>query len=368
MARCVDNDSVAGDSGQASTSTWGAGIAGLASAFCLDGDMLITNACCPEACLLTCSASEVVGRDARSVLVRPLARALERVIARVTDEQPVYVEVGIVIEGEGVAHMRELMVIRLARDAFVAVIRDFSEVVRSRMREEMYVHRLRDLAQEIERVADAERRDIAVELHDRVSQPLAAARMYLEQHERLHREADIKEREEHHRRILELVDEAIAESRLITSELASAAYYELGLGPALQALATEYQRRYGMTCTVECRVPHGAVPEGIAAFIYRSARELLSNVHRHSGSASATVRLTHDDGMLRLTVCDEGCGFHLQDVLGLDARHEGGFGLFSIHEHVDRLGGDLTVQSQVSGGTCVVLDVPIPRALDRGAF
>lgn len=361
MARIADDDGMTGVAGGMPSSTWGAGIAGLASVFRLDERMTVTHACCPEACLLVCAPDEAVGRDVGDVLSRPIVRAIERVVTNLTVEQPVYLETGIVTEGGGTAHIRELMVVRLAPDSLIVVIRDFSEVVCSRMREEMYVHRLRDLAQEIERLADSERRNIAIELHDRVSQPLVAARMHLEQHARLHRATDVDERETHHERILGLIDEAIAESRLLTSELASAVYYELGLGPALKALTDEYGRRYGIDCTVDLATPPGLqVPDGIAAFIYRSARELLSNVHRHSGGGAATIRLVHDDGMLRLTVCDEGRGFELADVLGLDAEREGGFGLFSIHEHADRLGGDLTVQSQVSGGTCVVVDVPFP--------
>jgi signal transduction histidine kinase len=224
----------------------------------------------------------------------------------------------------------------------------------------LYVQRLRDFAQEMERVAEDERRVVAIELHDRVSQPLAAARMRLEEHEQRHEQLDVESRAAHHREIVRLIDDALAESRAITSELAPAAYYELGLGPALAALGQEMERRHGFRCSVECEIPPGAeLNEGVTAFIYRCARELLSNAQRHSGVQEAWLRLSPDEGVFRLTVRDRGCGFDLGVVSGGDPRSDGGFGLFSIREHANRLGGDLTIQTRRGSGTCVVVDVPV---------
>lgn len=341
--------------------TWGGGSPFVATALRIDTDLTVTHECCLDERALACPAGLVVGRRVHDVVARPISEAFMRSLGIMQETGArSHTEIGIEAEASGTIDLWEMIVFQFGDRGWTLVLRDFADIAQAHFREIAYVRRLQDFAQDMERVAEDERRAVAVELHDRVSQPLAAARMRLEEHEQRHEKLDVSTRAAHHREILRLIDDAIVESRAITSELAPAAYYELGLGPALTALGQDLERRNGLRCLIEYGLPPGVhLHDGVTAFIYRTARELLSNVERHSGAKEVWLTLSLSGGVCRLTVRDRGCGLDLGVVSGVDPRSDGGFGLFSIREHANRLGGDLTIQTHRGSGTCVVVDVPV---------
>lgn len=341
--------------------SWGAGSRALASLIRFDPNLRISVACCQEDRILILDPEHLVGATIDEALRPEAADAVRCAVAHVAGGcGEAYAQVGVQSEEGSRPSVWDMVLFNLADSSFTLVVRDITGLVESQVKEQAYVQRLRDLAQKLEQVADEERRIIAVELHDRVSQPLAAARMRLQQHQQAYLSANPVELDRQHEQIMRLVDDAIAESRAITSELAPSIYYELGLCPALRWLAEEVQRRYGVTCRVDCSIVDDAVIDpGIAAFIYRSARELLSNVVKHAHVSEAVVMLASDDGWARLKVRDRGRGFITADEPGAAIEHASGFGLFSIREHVDQLGGDLTIESAPGRGTLVVVEVPL---------
>ncbi len=340
--------------------SWGAGDRALASLIRFDAAYRIGAACCQDPRILVLESDLVVGATIGEALNPEIGDAVRRSVAQLTGMcGEAYSQVGIQAGESARPIVWDMVVFRLGEDAFTLVIRDVTGFVEGQLKEQAYVRRLRDLAQKLESVADEERRIIAVELHDRVSQPLAAARMRLQQHQQAYLAADPEDLEVQHDHIMHLLEAAIAESRAITSELSPSIYYELGLCPALHWLADEFDRRYGTACRVECSLPADLdVDPGISAFIYRSARELISNVVRHAAASEALVVLASEDGWIRLKVRDHGRGFTVAEDVEADA-HSGGFGLFSIREHVRRLGGDITVESEPGRGTLVVVEVPL---------
>lgn len=340
--------------------SWGAGDRALASLLRFDGDYRIGAACCQDARILAIDQARLVGATIDEALSPEIADAVRRSVAHLAGTcGEAYAQVGIQAAENTRPSVWDMVVFGLDVGTFTLVIRDVTGLVEGQLKEQAYVRRLRDLAQKLETVADEERRIIAVELHDRVSQPLAAARMRLQQHQQLFLSEDPEELHRQHDHIMQLLEAAISESRAITSELAPSIYYELGLCPALRWLADEFDRRYGMVCRVDCTLPIDLdVDPGVSAFIYRSARELISNVVRHAAVPEAHVTLASDDGWVRLKVRDRGRGFTASEESEASG-HDGGFGLFSIREHVDRLGGDLVIESAPGRGTLVVVEVPL---------
>jgi PAS domain S-box-containing protein len=242
-------------------------------------------------------------------------------------------------EGEG--HDRILM----------SIIRDVTN--RKRVEHELEEHRarLRELAERLSSAADSERRRLATEVHDRVSQPLAAAKMRLELIR--HKQPDLGDREEFSEALL-LLGEAIRESRAVTSEMRPPLLYDVGLRAALEWLADE-QSSHGLEVELQC-VVEDVEDEDVKTFVFRTARELLTNVSKHAATGRATLSLREAGDDLELVVKDNGEGFDtasLEQPSG-DGR---GFGLFSIMEQADYLRARVDVHSQVGSGTTTIVRV-----------
>jgi len=95
----------------------------------------------------------------------------------------------------------------------------------------------------------------------------------------------------------------------------------------------------------------------IETVLLRTAREALNNTWKHAQATQVTVTLTYLDSLVALDVQDNGKGFGTESASLSDT--EGGFGLKSIDEQVKQLGGELTVESNVSKGTTIAVSLPI---------
>jgi signal transduction histidine kinase len=136
----------------------------------------------------------------------------------------------------------------------------------------------------------------------------------------------------------------------------------LGLGAALRALAGDWSAQSGVEMCLE--LPPDAtlrpepveglrpLPDEVAVNLYRVVQEALANVARHAAARLVTIRLAWEDSRLILTVHDDGRGFVVPTAFqGLAA--QGHFGLVSMQERVELVGGTLTVESAPGWGTTV---------------
>lgn len=229
----------------------------------------------------------------------------------------------------------------------------FSEVTQQRRaaaNEAAYMDRLRAMATDLTASEDRERRRLAEELHDRVSQSLAVARMNLDA-----ARAGDGDTAMHLDRARSLLEQAIAETRTVTTELAPPVLYELGLGPALTWLCDSMVDSYGLGTYLDIEFDESSLDDGAKMVLFRSCRELLTNVVKHSGTLHARVTLTSDGRRATLTVEDDGHGFDAGSAVGAGF---GGFGLFSIRERLPHLGGGFGLTSSPGGGTTVTVSLP----------
>lgn len=216
---------------------------------------------------------------------------------------------------------------------------------------------LQALAGELTRAEERERRRIAQVIHDHLQQLLVAARMNLDciahQDEAAPVRKELKE-------MMDLVGEALNASRSLTSELCPTILNQGGLGPALQWLSRWYAEKHGLTVSVETEDEIDIPAQEIRVLLFHSVRELLFNIVKHAQVKRATVRLGRaEDGAVRIVVCDDGVGF---DPAAVRAREgtTGGFGLFSVRERLDLLGGRLEVESAPSHGSRFTILAPLP--------
>lgn len=212
--------------------------------------------------------------------------------------------------------------------------------------------RLRALASELVLTEQRERRRLATDLHDYLAQLLVLARLKLSQ--ALPKTAAGPASE----LLLQAQDalkQALTYTRTLVADLTPPVLREFGLPAALIWLG-DHMRPHGLSVTVTIEEEAISLPEDQAVLLFQSVRELLMNVSKHAGTDQATVTLSKAEGkVLRIVVEDRGQGF---DVTAGD-RPTAQFGLFSIRERMQVMGGTLETDSAPGRGTKALLSLPL---------
>lgn len=221
-----------------------------------------------------------------------------------------------------------------------------------------YQGELRTLAGELSLAEERERRRLAVYLHDRIGQLLAVARAKTG--------AAIESAPEQAiagtlNEIAGLIDRTIEDTRSAMFELSPPILYELGLVPALDWLAEQMHEQYSLGVEIDGDGRPVTLSDAMRSFLFRTVRELLVNVGKHARADRAEVRLRREDDDYRIVVGDDGAGFDVKS-LAAPVRGRGGFGLFSIRERTDYMGGGVEIESSPGRGTRVTLVVPLGGA------
>jgi signal transduction histidine kinase len=202
---------------------------------------------------------------------------------------------------------------------------------------------------------EEERIRVARDLHDGVGQHLTALMVGLRT---IEQSADLATAQQRARELREIGTRGHEDVRTLVRGLHPATLKELGLAAALEQLCIDFQRTHGVETTLRCEpAPLAHLDAAIETALYRIAQEALNNVARHAEAGHVDVRLTQVDGWTSLTICDDGLGF------AIDARTAmiGGFGLGSMRERAELLGGTLSVVSRPNAG--VKLEARVPAEL-----
>jgi signal transduction histidine kinase len=148
-----------------------------------------------------------------------------------------------------------------------------------------------------------------------------------------------------------------AENRRIISGLHPTILDAQGLVPALKALASDFQKRYGIPCPVRVTgQPSRLAPDSEIA-VYRIVQEALNNVAAHAQAQRVQIKIESRSGRLRVGIEDDGVGFDYEGVL---VEAPGQMGLIGMRERAQSLGGQVEVQSAPGQGTRVALEIPLP--------
>lgn len=224
-----------------------------------------------------------------------------------------------------------------------------------------YQKQLQMLALKLERREDEERRRIAAYLHDQVGQSLAAVRVKFATWKGMKaapsRETLLSE-------IEQLIDSTIDETRMLTFDLSPPILYELGLGPALERLGETCCEKEGIAFIFHDDGRNGRLSEVLASALYRIARELLLNVVKHAKAERASLSLSVDAREIRLAVEDNGMGIEREQCARALGGLGGTYGLFSIRERVQHLGGRIELVSNPGEGTRATVVVPFMSSME----
>lgn len=242
---------------------------------------------------------------------------------------------------------------QISQDQIAVIFTDTTERRAIENEERRYKARLSAMAAELASAEDRERRLLAEELHDRVSQALAVCRMRLEAAVDDHGALDRSEYET----AVEMLEDAIRQTRSVTTALYPPVLHELGLGPALRWLCEDVGRTHALGCTVTLTEANLGITEDAQAVLFRATRELLLNVVKHAHTNRAWVSLDSFPNSVVLTVSDQGAGYSTTRMS--EGSSGSGFGLFSIRERLLHFGGGMEVETAPGDGTRVTISVPV---------
>lgn len=217
---------------------------------------------------------------------------------------------------------------------------------------------LRTLSARLLHLQDEERRRIARELHDSIGQMLAALSMNLAgvraDIDRLTRTASTVIDSEN------LVQEMSTEVRTISHLLHPPLLDEAGIPSALRWYCDGFSQRSKIDVELDCPTDFGRLPRDVETAIFRLVQECLTNIHRHSGSATAAIRLRHGGDEAVVSVADHGKGIPTDKLDEMTLPGTAGVGITGMRERVRQLGGTLEIHSN-DNGTRIIARIPIPE-------
>jgi len=225
---------------------------------------------------------------------------------------------------------------------------------------------VRELSARLLQIQDEERRRIARELHDSVGQMLAAVSMNMAH---VHHEAAVlgpdarKALEDN----AELLEQLSSEIRTISHLLHPPLLDEVGLQSALQWYIDGFSDRSKIQVDLELPDDFGRLPRNLEITLFRVVQECLTNIHRHSGSSTAAIRVARSQNEVRLEVRDAGKGLPPEAQTSLSSGKLSGVGLRGMHERLRQMGGQLDVQSN-GNGTLILATLPIEVIAPRQAI
>lgn len=214
---------------------------------------------------------------------------------------------------------------------------------------------LQQLALELSNAEDIERKRLAMILHDDLQQQLGALRFNL--FTLLPEDSITAETKERLLQFEGLIDQAIKKTRSLSHELSPPVLHQSGFLAALNWLIKDVQEKHGQQVTLKSMSEAEPESSAVASILYRSARELLFNALKHSGTKTAFIEADVEGDFIKFSVKDHGKGC---DVEMIKARTNDapGFGLFNIKERINFLGGQFEIDSIPGNGCCVALRVP----------
>lgn len=202
---------------------------------------------------------------------------------------------------------------------------------------------------------DRERRALARDLHDDLGQVLAIVKIKLTS---LYSNKELGNLKEPLKEIESLVDQANKSVRSLALQLSPPVLYTLGLVPALEWLADEMDRVYGLIVSIHDDGEPKPVDERGRITLFRAVRELLVNVAKHAKVGRAIVTSLRKNDRLTLAVSDSGSGFDYQNALSAPGEG-GGLGLLGVKERLSLIGGEMDVDSTSGDGTTITLTAPL---------
>ncbi len=213
------------------------------------------------------------------------------------------------------------------------------------------VRQLQKLTLEMSEAEDRERGRLAQILHDDLQQVLAAAKFHVGlMRNRAQHDSSLQATAA---QVDHMLKDAIEKSRSLSHELSPAVLHHGDFTETLGWLAHQVQAKHGLVVHVHTHGPVVLQSDALKGLLYKAAQELLFNVVKHARVKEAGIRVRRCGPCVCLSVSDRGRGFDPQEL-----RQVAGFGLLSIRERIELLGGRMKIKSAPGQGSTFSIVVP----------
>jgi signal transduction histidine kinase len=215
----------------------------------------------------------------------------------------------------------------------------------------------RSLSSTTQSLREEERTQIAREIHDELGQLLTGIKMELRLIEN-----DLSNRDDRSLNpaidklvdTAEMVDNTIISVQRIAAGLRPSALDDLGLPCALSQEAERFAKRTGIPCAIEVKEPETTISPEVETAVFRIFQESLTNIARHAHASKVEADCAENEGVLRLSVRDNGDGMDLSALNDPES-----LGLIGMMERAETIGGSVFFIQHPDEGTEVILTVPL---------
>jgi PAS domain S-box-containing protein len=215
---------------------------------------------------------------------------------------------------------------------------------------------LRELSNRLLQIQDDERRHIARELHDSAGQIITALGMSL---------ASMTQHAAKNPMLGKTIDDAQNLIQQLSKEIRTTSYLlhpplldESGLSEAIRWYLQGLEERSDLVVNLDIDEGFGRLPSEIELAVFRIVQECFTNIHRHSGSKTASLRLSRHAEAVALEIQDEGTGMPAEKLNGIHAQRSG-VGIAGMRERVRHFKGVINIRSN-DGGTKISVTLPVP--------
>jgi signal transduction histidine kinase len=216
---------------------------------------------------------------------------------------------------------------------------------------------LQKLTTEITLIEEKQKKEIATNIHDHLSQSLVISKMRINE---LKKRPELRVIDEDLRFIETHISEALINSRKITYELSPPVLYQLGIVDALNWFLEGVEATHGVTCQLNSNVEIVRLNDGVSILLYRSIQEVLTNVVKYAKASLITLDLNKNKIGVEIVIIDNGIGFDTSVLEHYNHIHSSsGLGLFTVKERIRNIQGEFTIASNINVGTTVKIFIPL---------
>lgn len=239
--------------------------------------------------------------------------------------------------------------------ALVASNRDVTEWILAKKEIENYQSSLQRLSQEISLVEEKQKKEIAANIHDHLSQSLVISRMRIVE---LEKKVALKNVKEDLEFIKNHISEALENSRKITYELSPPVLYQLGIIDALEWYADAIEEKYTIQFKFNSNVDTVNLSEFKSILLFRCVQEAVTNTIKYAEASLITLDIIKDKKTIIVELSDNGKGFNTAKINN-NVNSNSGFGLFAVKERIRNMNGEFEIISERNIGTKIKFFVPL---------
>jgi PAS domain S-box-containing protein len=240
---------------------------------------------------------------------------------------------------------------------FITSARDVTRMMLAKQEIQEYQTSLQRLTTEITLIEEKQKKEIASNIHDHLSQSLVVSKMKINE---LKKNPSLKVIENDLRFIETHISEALENTRKITYELSPPVLYQLGIIDALSWLLDDVEATHKVPCRLNSNVDNLKLSDVKSILLYRSIQEVINNAIKYGNASLITLKLDKNKLGLDILLTDNGVGFDTS-LLKNHQNHSGsGFGLFTVQERIRNIQGRFTIASEINKGTVIKFFIPLP--------